>query len=111
MKVKTLKSKLKANFFKEIIRSWWVVLFILFCAIWYERSIRPIIENKNELTQKLFELQKEKLSLQQLKEELELRINSQNDLEWIELTLMKNLGLVPEGQYKIYIEKSKTPQN
>ena len=39
------------------------------------------------------------------KEDLKLQINSQKDPAWIELTLMKGLGLVPEGQLKVYFTK------
>jgi hypothetical protein len=101
------KEKSKKTFFEGIIHSWWVVLFVLFCAIIYERRVRTLNENRRQLIEKLDELQNEKSNLLKLQEELQLQINSQNDPEWIELTLMKNLGLVPEGQYKIYIQKAK----
>ena len=78
-----------------------------FKPIIYERGIRALNENGRQLIDKLEELQNEKNNLLKLQEELQLQINSQNDPEWIELTLMKNLGLVPEGQYKIYIQKAK----
>ncbi len=105
------KEKSKKTFFEGIIHSWWVVLFVLFCAIIYERGIRSLNENRRQLLEKLEELQSEKSALLKLQEELQLQINSQNDPEWIELTLMKNLGLVPEGQYKIYIQKAKESAN
>jgi hypothetical protein len=31
-----------------------------------------------------------------------LQINSQSDLAWIELTLMKGLGVAPEDSQKVY---------
>lgn len=33
-----------------------------------------------------------------------LEINSQSDPAWVELMLMKNLGLVPEGQIKVFFD-------
>ncbi len=39
------------------------------------------------------------LELQQC---LEQQINSQSDLAWLELTLMKGLGLVPENDQKVF---------
>jgi hypothetical protein len=36
---------------------------------------------------------------------LELQINSQSDLAWLELTLMKGLGLVPENDQKVFFYK------
>ncbi|MGE0831966.1 MAG: hypothetical protein AB7N99_04835 [Simkaniaceae bacterium] len=35
------------------------------------------------------------------KEALLLRIESQQDLEWMELVLKEKLGVVPEGQTKV----------
>ena len=39
------------------------------------------------------------------RDELLRQLHSQSDPEWIELVLMKRLGLVPEGQIKVYFEK------
>ena len=36
------------------------------------------------------------------KEYLELKIASQNDPAWIEMVLMRDLGVVPEGYLKVY---------
>lgn len=40
------------------------------------------------------------------RDDLLLQIRSQNDPEWVELTLMRRVGLVPEGQVKVYFEKT-----
>lgn len=81
---------------------WWVALFILVCLLAYEHSA----ENKNResatLLVQLKELQSEKEKALLLREELQRQINSQSDPAWIELTLMKVLGLVPEGQTKVF---------
>ena len=53
----------------------------------------------------LYALQSEKKFLLEEKQDLKLQINSQNDPAWIELTLMKGLGLVPEGQLKVHFTK------
>ncbi|MCE2983850.1 MAG: hypothetical protein LW832_09830 [Parachlamydia sp.] len=50
-------------------------------------------------------LQKEKRTALKRQEDLQLQINSQSDPAWIELTLMKGLGLVPEGEQKVYFQK------
>ncbi len=46
---------------------------------------------------------REEASLQ--KEELLLQINSQRDPAWLEMVLKRNLGVVPEGQVKVYFKK------
>lgn len=37
-------------------------------------------------------------------EDLVLQIHSQSDPAWIQLTLMKGLGLVPDGQMKVFFQ-------
>lgn len=39
-----------------------------------------------------------------LQDELKLAVASQDDPDWIGLTLMKGLGVVPEGQIKIHFQ-------
>ena len=90
-------------FFKE----WsWTIAWSLFCAISLEVALKA---RENEYK----ELQQERISLEsQLKEAAKLNekylheMNSQSDPAWIELVLMRKLGLVPEGQTKI-VFKSK----
>lgn len=38
-------------------------------------------------------------------QELILQIESQTDPAWVEMVLKRNLGLVPEGQVKVYFKK------
>ena len=40
----------------------------------------------------------------QERDDLFLQVQSQNDPSWIEMALMKSLGLVPEGQTKVYFK-------
>lgn len=84
------------------IESWWVLAFLLLCIILYEQGLKQRDSLYQQLTQKKIELELEKLQLLQKQQNLQLQINSQADLAWIELTLMKGLGLVPEGQQKVY---------
>jgi hypothetical protein len=54
------------------------------------------------LKDKLRYLELEKQLVVQEHEDLILQINSQSDPAWIQMTLMKGMGLVPEGQQKVY---------
>lgn len=47
-------------------------------------------------------LQQEKDKLLQEQSDLKLQVNSQSDPAWVELTLKRKLGLVPEGQKKVF---------
>lgn len=84
------------------IQSWWVIAFILICAILYEHGLKERDTLYLQLTDQWLSLQKEKQAALFKQQNLQLQINSQSDLAWIELTLMKGLGLVPEGQQKVY---------
>ncbi|KAF3362998.1 hypothetical protein PHSC3_000534 [Chlamydiales bacterium STE3] len=85
----------------------WTIAFILLCAISLEYALKA--RQKEYL-----KLQNERVSLElQLKEAFRLHadllkeLNSQNDPEWIELVLMRRLGLVPEGQQKFVFSLKK----
>ncbi len=84
------------------IESWWVIAFILICAVFYEQGLKSRDSLFQHLTDQWISLQKEKEEALFQQQNLKLQINSQSDLAWIELTLMKGLGLVPEGQQKVY---------
>lgn len=90
----------------EIQYSWWVVLIILFCYLSFRQ---PLIKKELEIRQ--LQLQRDSYLQQQadLDEEnrhLILEISSQNDFDYIELTLKKVLGLVCEGEIKVFFEKN-----
>ena len=72
------------------------------CTVVYFHSVGKKNEVIASLDQRLESLHEEKNALLQLKDDLLLQINSQSDPAWIQLTLMKGLGLVPEGQLKVY---------
>lgn len=88
-------------FAEEIIKSWWVVLFITICSFVYDKASYKQFTEMQKLEQKVSffncEIQKNFESQKQLK----LYIKNQQKPEVIELVLMKKLGLVPEGYSKI----------
>ena len=88
---------------KGIIRQlWWVVLIISICSLVYTHAAHKKNAVIASLDEHLGYLNTERARLLQEKEDLLLQINSQSDPAWIQLTLMKGLGLVPEGQSKVY---------
>lgn len=86
---------------KEILKSWWVLLFFLGCGILLEKALDVQRIEFVKLNIKWNQLQAEKERLLMEQENLQAQVNSQSDPIWIELTLMRNLGLVPEGQKKV----------
>jgi hypothetical protein len=92
-------SKQKRNL---LTANWWVVLFVAVCTVVYSGAISGKQAVMSTLDGRLISLQQDKERLINQRQELELQINSQSDPAWIQLTLMKGLGLVPEGQSKVY---------
>lgn len=84
------------------LRSWWVIAFVFCCTILYEQGLKKRNMIYQQLTEKAVQLQVEKEKVLRRQQNLELQINSQSDRAWVELTLMKELGLVPEEQQKVY---------
>jgi hypothetical protein len=58
-----------------------------------------------ELEFRVREGEKEKLLACQERDELALQIASQNDPVWVELVLLRELGVVPEGYIKVHFKK------
>jgi hypothetical protein len=85
-----------------IAQNWWVAIFVSVCGLVYFNSVSKKNEVLATLDARLETLNAEKSMLLQEKEDLLLQVNSQSDPAWIQLTLMKGLGLVPEGQKKVY---------
>ena len=85
---------------------WWVVLCILLCFALYAHGAHKKRKIVDALQSEFSHLQTEKKLLAREKEELLLNIKSQNDPAWIEMTLIKVLGLVPEGKVKVYFSPS-----
>jgi hypothetical protein len=91
--------------FSGLFRSWWVIAFMLLCLVLYEQSLKNRESQRLQLKQQWKQLQIDKKSELAKQKDLKLQINSQSDPAWVELILMKGLGLVPENTTKIYFEK------
>ncbi|NGY95763.1 hypothetical protein [Neochlamydia sp. AcF95] len=99
---------LKINRYVEqfFFQAWWVILFGLFIYMLLEQGMK--VQNKEYATlqEHYQELEKQKKEAYALQEKLLIEINSQSDPAWVEQVLMKGLGLVPEGQIKVFFDKS-----
>jgi hypothetical protein len=87
---------------KFIFSFWWVILFILLCFVLLEQGIKERDQEFFKLNEHLKFLQQERETAIALQEDLLLQVNSQSDPAWVELLLMKGLGVVPEGQKKVF---------
>lgn len=90
------------------VRQWgWVVVCVAVIATLYDAYVEGKRQQLIALKVKLADLEEKKKILLKESEELLLAVQSQSDPEWIQLTLMKGLGLVPEGQKKVYFKPAK----
>ncbi len=87
-----------------IARNWWVVVFVAASCFLYSQSIQKKKAALFELESRFQALEQEKSVVVEQQNELMLQVQSQSDPAWIEMTLMKGLGLVPEGQRKVYFQ-------
>jgi hypothetical protein len=71
---------------------------LLFCFY----AIREKKHAYTEVTAKLHELEKERNDALEAHADLLLQIQSQSDPAWVEMVLKRNLGMIREGQVKVY---------
>jgi len=81
---------------------WWVVCFCLAASLGYFHFVGQKKQAIGELAARMDELEREKTSALLERENLRLQIASQGDPSWIEMVLMRDLGVVPEGWLKVH---------
>jgi hypothetical protein len=85
-----------------LFEAWWMICFIIVSYMIYEHSLKSLSGEYTKLHKEYVGLQFEKKQALEVQTGLLLQINSQSDQDWIELTLMKGLGLAPEEQNKVF---------
>jgi hypothetical protein len=92
------------SFRRLFVHNWWIVVFVIMAAALYAQAIHK----KNRLEQKLHEkveaLNHAKREEEERKQELLLRLQSEEDPDWIELVLKEKLGVTGEGELKVVFE-------
>lgn len=92
---------LSALHWKIFSRYWWVMLFLVLVYCAYSRSINEKQRELTTLKEILLDLEQKKQLEEERNEELLAHRESRSDSEYIKLLLMKNLGLVSDGQVKV----------
>lgn len=87
------------------LRFWWTMLFLVFCYGFYLHGMEGKRKSFAELEKKADQLHKQLALAHAERQELLLQLQSQADPSWTELLMMKHLGMVPEGQIKVYFEE------
>ena len=86
----------------------WAVLFICVVSSIYVKASHKRNQRYQFFSSRLESMQMRKSQVSSANDSLTKRVQSQSDPEWIELTLKRVLGMVPEGQTKIHF-KTKAP--
>lgn len=89
---------------KWMLQWWWTAVFFLICLAAYENAAQSCNQEIRALQRQLIALDREKVQLIEYQQDLQLQVQSESDPAWVELALIKGLGLVPEGQHKVYFE-------
>ena len=84
---------------------WWVFAVIAISFLVYLQGAKEKKQTMVSLDQRIEKLENEKIEALGEQKELELHIESQSDPAYVEMMLMKELGVVPEGQQKVTFEK------
>lgn len=82
-----------------------MLVFCTGCLAVYAQGMNKKSLASLDLKQRIEKLEWEREFASKQQEDLKLQIDSQSDPAWIEMTLMKQLGVVPEGQMKVYFKK------
>ena len=82
--------------------SGWFFLFIIGGGLLYFYAMEQKAISYREMTTQLSQLEKRKTQVLLAREELLLQIQSQSDPAWVEMVLKRNLGMVREGEVKVY---------
>lgn len=91
------------KYFKHFKDSWWVFVFLFLCLIVYEKHTEVFASTKHVLKEQLSSLKEEKQKALEEQNNLKQQIQAQEDPKWIELVLMKRLGLAPRNAKKVVL--------
>ena len=86
--------------------NWWMVTFLLLSALFFWQNSRKTHYVAQDLEHRFREILEQKRLVAMEREDLLLQIQSQSDPKWVELVLMRRLGLTPVGQTKVYFEQN-----
>lgn len=82
--------------------SGWFFILLGAAALFFMHAMEEKKRTYQEMVSKFQQLEKEKAAALSIKHDLALQIQSQSDPAWVEMVLKRNLGMVREGQVKVY---------
>jgi len=89
--------------FKEF---WWVILFVSFTCSGFVFAASSQKKIAQEIQKRIESIQEQKNKALSEKEYLEQKLYSKDDPAYVELTLIKVLGVTPKGQQKVLFNRA-----
>ncbi len=83
-------------------QSWWVIAVCAVTGLTYYHFMKDKKAALQELAVRLEQTETNKHLQLEKRDDLHLRIASQSDPAWIEMVLIRDLGVVPEGFLKVH---------
>lgn len=84
---------------------WWVLLFSCGSLGLYANAVKGKVDEVHLLVHRIETICQEKIAALAYREDLQLQIRSQEDPSWVEMLLMRDLGVVPEGWLKVHFKR------
>lgn len=97
----------EGSFWRSNWASGWIFSVAIGCFALYGEAMYKKSKVCVELKDKVHKVEVLKKLLLEEQEELALELSSRSDDAWLEMVLKKRLGVVPEGQMKVYFKKEK----
>jgi len=93
-----------SRFHRLLHQSGWFLLLLGCGGMLYFYAMGQKKRMVHEMTLTLHQLEKKKQDVLEAQGDLLLQIQSQSDPAWVEMVLRRNLGMISEGQVKVYFE-------
>lgn len=85
-------------------RNWWVFAVCVVAVAIHVHFSKEKSQALQALNTRLSQMHAERLEMIRFQEDLRLQIASKDDPAWIEMVLIRELGVVPEGFLKVHFE-------
>lgn len=109
MKMNNIKNRKKLSFKNrlkmEFKNSWWFFLFLISFYFFSSTSFKQKNLEIDRLENQVEKLSMTKDKIYDSNQKLQKHIKSQTDIKYIEKTLVKKLGVIPEGHVKVRFKK------
>ncbi len=84
---------------------WWAAAFSLLVGLVYGHGMQSRNRELEEAMGRLAAVEAKTVAALEEKEHLALRLSSESDPAWIELVLLRQMGVVPEGFLKVHFKR------